>query len=99
MELRLQKYQSDRRLQLLLSLTAAENDTTAAWYDIEHCRCMDILLELDDHDLHLVDQDALDLRHAAIALPEQNHIISFYVGGDQYASAALHCMRFLSSPP
>jgi hypothetical protein len=64
---------------------------------------LDILLGMDDPDLHLVDQNALDLRCSegyfkglTISLKD---ITSLYVDGDSYASAALHCMRFLSNPP
>ena len=71
---------------------------------VPHCRCADILLEMD-HDLHLVDQDALDLRHcltrAHSTCPpaELIDMMSLYVEGDQHAATALHCMRFLSNPP
>ena len=71
-------------------------------YTVAPCRCVDILLELDDHHLHLVDKDALDLRHAlstSYHIPQLIDNMSLYVDGDQYASAALHCMRFLSNPP
>jgi hypothetical protein len=75
---------------------------------VRECRCLDILLEMDSHDLHLVDQHALDLRHYreylsgfTLGLPVTviTDITSVYVGGDGYASAALHCMSFLSNPP
>jgi len=72
-------------------------------YDIPHCRCGDILLEMDDHDLHIVDQDALDLRHwhpqSYFFSDRLMGRMSRYVDGDSYASAALHCMHFLSYPP
>ena len=59
---------------------------------------------MDDHELHLVDQNALDLRHNEAVLRMLSHsemidITSRYVDGDRYASAALHCMSFLSNPP
>ena len=58
---------------------------------------------MDDHDLHLVDQGALDLRHAYLGSSpiflELIDRISDYVDGDEYASAALHCMRFLCHTP
>ena len=67
------------------------------------CRCTDILLEMDDHHLHLVDQDALDLRHCLTRYfqppPELIDIMSLHVDGDQHASAALRCIRFISNPP
>ena len=70
---------------------------------VPESRSLDILLGMDDPDLHLVDQNALDLRYCGglfnaftIALTD---ITSLYVDGDSYASAALHCMRFLSKPP
>jgi hypothetical protein len=68
------------------------------------CRWTDILLEMDDHNLHLVDQDALDLRHCltyGFQLPaELIDIMSLHVDGDQlHASTALHCIRFISNPP
>jgi hypothetical protein len=102
---RLQKYQSDWRLQLLLSLVVGSLLSDLSYGNIfsslPPCRCADILLEMDDHDLHLVDQDALDLRHG---FRFDDHadlidIMSSYVAGDQYASTALHCMHFLCNPP
>jgi hypothetical protein len=67
------------------------------------CRCLDILLGMNDHKLHLVDQNALDLRHNHGALrlshTKMLDITSCYVDVDKYASAALHCMAFLSNPP
>jgi len=71
---------------------------------IPYCRCWDILLEMDDHDLHMVGQNALDLRHwrlpSSLPFPDSSiGIFSRYVDGDRYASAALHCMHFLSNPP
>ncbi|KAF8809938.1 hypothetical protein BYT27DRAFT_7187242 [Phlegmacium glaucopus] len=104
-ESRAQKYQSDWRLQLLLTLIAASSGphylSRLTDYEIPPCRCADILLEMDDHDLHLVDQDALDLRHAyqGSYSTDMNVIMSRYVDGDRCATAALHCMRFLSNPP
>jgi hypothetical protein len=76
-----------------------END-----YQIPNCIRLDILLGMEDHELHLVDQSALDLRHDMGELRVLSHIemldmISCYVDGDRYASAALHCMAFLSNPP
>ena len=60
-ESRVQKYQPDWRLQLLLTVAFVMDATP---YRIPDCRCLDIFLEMDDdHDLHLVDQNALDLRH------------------------------------
>ena len=109
MHSRLQKYQSDWRLQLLLSLAIAkmvfggpDEDVTLALFPL--CRCADILLEMDDHDLHLVDQDALDLRHSfqhyySNRQAELIDIMSSYVSSDQHASTALHCMHFLCNPP
>jgi len=75
-----------------------------ATYRIPHCRCLDILLAMDDHELHLINQNALDLRHDEVALclthSEMLDITtSRYVDGDRYASAALHCISFLSNPP
>ncbi|KAF8809941.1 hypothetical protein BYT27DRAFT_7187250 [Phlegmacium glaucopus] len=106
-ESRAQKYQSDWRLQLLLTLTAASSSphyvSRLRCYQIPPCRCADILLEMDDHDLHLVDQDALDLRHTYRAPYYFTHELdvrmSRYVDGDRCAAAALHCMCFLSNPP
>jgi hypothetical protein len=59
---------------------------------------------MDDHELHLIDQNALDLRHNEGALHLSHSemldmITSRYVDGEKYASAALHCMAFLSNPP
>jgi hypothetical protein len=66
-------------------------------------RSLDILLEMDDPDLYLVDRNALDLRSSLgyfkTLTSSLNDIISLYVDGDSYASAALHCMHFLSNPP
>jgi len=53
---------------------------------------------MDSHDLHSVDRHALDLRHDGGFMDYYN-MISVYVDGDRYASAALHCMTFLSNPP
>ena len=110
MHSRLQKYQSDWRLQLLLSLAVASTTMVDRPYQavtldlFPACRCADILLEMDDHDLHFVDQDALDLRHIFRHYYFKQHaemidIMSSYVSGDQHASAALHCMHFLCNPP
>jgi hypothetical protein len=71
---------------------------------IPYRRRLDILLEMDDHELHLIDRNALDLRHIEEMLKFLSHsemidIIFRYVDSDRYASAALHCMRFLSNPP
>ena len=50
-------------------------------------------------------QHTLDLRHhrqgyfRVPAHSEMLDITSRYVDGDRYASAALHCMSFLSNPP
>ena len=63
-----------------------------------YCRVMDILLEMDDHDIHLVDQDALDLRHPDFMFPFLDYIHTC-VDGEKYASAALYCMFFLSNHP
>jgi len=63
---------------------------------------MDILLDLDDHSLHLADQRALDLRHAYRAHFSSAGLVKMitpFVDGDRYAVTALHCMRFLSKPP
>jgi hypothetical protein len=72
-------------------------------FQIPECRCLDILLEMDGHELHLVDQNALDLRHNDGVFRDSHSeiidIASRYVDGDRYASAALHCMSFLSNPP
>jgi len=105
--LRVQIYQSDWRLQLLFTFAVANvmdesEQLLAGWADeIPYCRSADILLQMDDHDLHLVDQDALDLRHACLG--NWNcvgmDIISLQVDGDSYNSAALHCMHFLFHPP
>ena len=79
--------------------------TPVSFNGVPHCRCADILLEMEmDHDLHLVDQDALDLRHCLTAHStcppaELIDMMSLYVDGDQHAATALHCMRFLSNPP
>ena len=63
---------------------------------------MQVLLEMD-HDLDLIDEGALDLRFRSafcrIFTTELNDITGRYVDGHRYASAALHCMRFLSNPP
>lgn len=106
----MQKYQSDRRLQLLLSFAVA----SAAGLDwigeeesngIPYHRIMDILLELedDDHGIRLVDQDAFDLRHAYAGLIDvidgMLDIMSLHIDGKIYDAAALHCMCFLSNPP
>src|SRR5882757_1923056 len=99
-ESRLQKYQSDGRLQLLLTL-ALVMDQSFDKFSI--CRCLDILLGMDDHELHLVDQNALDFRHnrgvLRVSRTEMLDITFRYVDGGKYASAALHCMAFLSNPP
>ena len=63
---------------------------------------MDILLDMDDHDIHLIDQNALDLRHdyqMRSATVPWIDVLSPYVDNDKYAFAALHCMRFISNPP
>ena len=58
---------------------------------IPYCRRLDIL-EMNDHDLHLVDRDALGLR--------MGDRLPFDRGdGDRYISAALHRLRFLCNPP
>jgi len=78
------------------------NRSWADWIDeIPYCRSADILLQMDDHDIHLVDQDALDLRHKHLGYWDGALIemISRYVDGDGYTSAALHCMHFLFNPP
>ena len=66
-------------------------------------RHLDILLEMDDPDLHLVDRDSLGLRYSQgffmSFTRSLNDTIPLYVDGDSYASATLHCMRFLSNPP
>ena len=99
----MQRYQSDWRLQLLLTFALVSDYSDYSVDGVARCRCLDILLEMDSHDLHLVDQHALDLRHDRGFLMEctsgLNGIISVYVDGDRYASAALHCMSFLSDPP
>ena len=95
------------RLQLLLTFAATNINTTTYLrsevdYWVPSCRCTDILLDLDDHDLHLADQQGLDLRHAYRAHFSSAGLINMitpYVDGDRYASAALHCLRFLSNPP
>jgi len=63
-------------------------------------RHLDILLEMDSHDLHLVDRHALNLRHDPGFLKFILDLTDFsvYVDGDSYASAALHCVSFLSNP-
>jgi hypothetical protein len=98
--LRVQKYQSDWRLQLLLTLAVVMD---YEYYYVPEYRSLDILLEMDNPNLHLVDQDALDLRHYhgffQMFTRALTDITSLYVDGDSYASAALHCMRFLSNPP
>ena len=72
---------------------------------VRKCRRLDILLEMDSHDLHLVDRHTLDLRHHRGYLKLSNlniglnDITSVYVDGDRCASAALHCISFLSNPP
>jgi len=96
-------------MQLLFTFAAANvmipSLRPLGWtYGIPHCRCGDILLKTDDHDLHIVDQDALDLRHwhpqSSLSFSgSPMGIMSRYVDGDKYASAALHCMHFLSDPP
>lgn len=72
-------------------------------YGIPYCRFTDILLEMDDHGIHLVDQDAFDLRHIYPVVKETSEMLRemmiLHVDGNKYASAALHCMRFLSDPP
>jgi hypothetical protein len=98
--LRVQKYQSDWRLQLLLTLVVVMDYEDRR---VPEYRQLDILLEMEDPDLHFVDQDALDLRYSQgffmSFTMSLNDIISLYVDGDSYAFAALHCMRFLSNPP
>ena len=54
------------------------------------------ILQTDEHDLRLVDGNALDLRHHEVA----HSRIAFDRGdGDGYISAALHRLRFLCNPP
>jgi hypothetical protein len=93
-----EKYQSDWRLQLLLTFAAVMDDTLffVKKGDGVGYRCLDILLEMDSHDLHLVDQHALDIRNDSGELAD---FMTAYVDDDRYASAALHCMSFLSNPP
>ena len=99
----MERYQSDWRLQLLLTLALVRPYN--ATFGFAECRCLDILLEMDSHDLHLVDQHALDLRHddghfmELHVTSDLTDILSVYVDGDRCASAALHCMSFLSNPP
>ena len=93
-------------MQLLLTFAATNiNITTYLRSEVDYwipsCRCTDILLDLDDHRLHLADQRALDLRHAYRAHFSSAGLIDMitpHVDGDRYASAALHCLRFLSKP-
>ena len=70
---------------------------------VPESRSLDILLGMDDPDLHLVDQNALGLRYCGgFSKPSiivLTNITLLSVDGDSYASAALHCMRFLSKPP
>ena len=70
---------------------------------VSYYRQLDIILEMDDPDLHLVDRNSLDLRYSQgffmSFTRSLNDTIPLYVDGDSYASAALHCMRFLSNPP
>ena len=95
---RLQIYQSDWRLQLLLPLAMSNRWRSPVFCSIPFCRYVDILLgTVDDHYLHLLDRHALDLRHITINSPMS--IIRSHVDGDAYASAALHCMRFLANVP
>ena len=107
---RIQKYQSDRRLQLLLSFTVASaaqldmiREEESNGNGILYHRIMEILLEDDDHGIRLVDQDALDLRHAYPVLVDvidgMLDIMSLHVDGKICDTAALHCMCFLSNPP
>jgi hypothetical protein len=100
-----EKYQSDWRLQLLLTFAVVMDyslffaETRVA---VAGSRCLDILLEMESHDLHLVDQHALDIRHDRGYLADfilDLTDITVYVDDDRYASAALHCMSFLSNPP
>jgi hypothetical protein len=96
-----EKYQSDWRLQLLLTF-AVVMDSSFSFAVSDGFRCLDILLEMDSHDLHLDDQHALDLRNDRGDLAElilDLTDITVYVDDDRYASAALHCMSFLSNPP
>ena len=56
----------------------------------------DTSMKMDDHDLHLIDQDALDLRHSFMPYnprppPKQIDTMTSYVAVDQHASTALHC--------
>ena len=70
-------------------------------YGVSGCRCADILMDMD-YNLHLVDQDALDFRHCGEWSAYNSacliDMISLYVDSDKRASAALHCMRLLSTP-
>jgi hypothetical protein len=97
------RYQSDWRLQLLLTFALVMSPTDPRFAEasdgVAECRCLDILLEMDSHDLHLVDQHALDLRHYGRRFVSFEFITSVYVDGDRCASAAIHCMSFLSNPP
>ena len=99
----MERYQSDWRLQLLLTLAVMYPRFAEASDGVAECRCLDILLEMDSHDLHLVDQHALDLRHDRgyflVQILKLTDITSVYIDGDRCASAALHCMSFLSNPP
>jgi hypothetical protein len=98
--LRIQKYQSDWPLQLLLTLAAVMDYRNRR---VLGYRKLEILLEMDNPDLHLADWDSVDLRYSKGLFMSftmsLNDTISLYADGDSYSSAALHCMRFLSNPP
>ena len=58
----------------------------------------DILLGLDDHNVHLKDRDALDLRHVDQCDLPIDVFQNFRLDGDGYAWLALQCLRFLADP-
>lgn len=58
----------------------------------------DILLGLDDHNVHLKDRGALDLRHADQFDLPSSAVQDFRINGHGYASLALRCLRFLVNP-
>jgi len=95
----LQPYQSDSRLQLLVVLVAFSNKIENS-FEIWRltCRMKDILLGLDDHNVHLKDRDALDLRHVDQCDLPIDVFQNFRLNGDGYASLALLCLRFLADP-
>ena len=69
---------------------------------VPYCRRMDIFLRMDDHDIHIIDQNALDLRHdhpVRSATVEWIDVVSPYVDNDKYAFVALHSMCFISNFP